>query len=77
MNYMAYFRLCRHCKRWEDAHADGKCLFDSTMFTSMTEEEFTEYDLWDRAGDGYGTLTKQNLARKHDELKNCLRRVLP
>ena len=35
--------ICRHCQAFEDEHVDGQCLFDSTSFTPMTEEELKLY----------------------------------
>jgi hypothetical protein len=35
--------ICRHCKKGIEEHAVGQCLFDSTTWAPMTEEECAEW----------------------------------
>lgn len=35
--------ICRHCKRASVDHAANKCLFDSTDWTPMSEDEWKEW----------------------------------
>lgn len=38
-----YVPTCRFCKKTADEHADGVCLFDATLFTPMSPEEWTQW----------------------------------
>ncbi len=34
---------CRHCKKTEDEHSLGKCLFDSSFWDPMNESEWAKW----------------------------------
>lgn len=38
-----YSEICRFCKEGSEAHAEGVCLFDATLFTPMTPVEWVEW----------------------------------
>ena len=38
-----YVPMCRHCKKEQAQHELNKCLFDSTSFTPMPEDEWVRW----------------------------------
>lgn len=38
-----FSEVCRFCKEGVEAHAEGVCLFDATLFTPMTPAEWVEW----------------------------------
>lgn len=38
-----YVEICRFCKEGAEAHAEGVCLFDATLFTPMPPAEWVEW----------------------------------
>lgn len=41
-------RTCVHCKTLRSEHVQQKCLFDSTNFSPMTQEEWVAFELSQR-----------------------------
>lgn len=55
---------CVHCRMMAAKHVDGACLFDSTQWTPMTEEQLIAYErgVWDEMGKAVAEDLKETLA---------------
>ena len=52
-----YVPMCRHCKKEQAQHELNKCLFDSTSFTPMPEDEWVRWYVVNTLIDVSGTTT--------------------
>lgn len=48
----SFVPTCRHCKKTADEHAQGRCLFDATVWDAMSRSEWAEWrkSIWAEFG---------------------------